>query len=626
MTQPPSQQPPQGGSGSPQDPQQGTPQQPAQPPQLPPTPPQAPPAQPAGPPQDAQPGYGYPQAAPQPGYGYPQQAAGQPGPYGGQPGPYAQQPGPYGQQPGPYAQQPGPYGQQPGPYGQQPGPYGAYPTQPQYPGAPVPPPPGGGSGNFFKGRPAAIIGAAVAALLVIGGGTWFALSGSEDGPRPDAKQTGGPQPTGSESVDQGDGSGTGRKEVDDLNAGRKDGESKVLWLAKNEVDLPRNGAEVYGPWFAGDIVVKGMYKEVAGYSADDGSKKWSLPLPAELCAAPVRGTDDGKLVIAYKDGTSDKANCTQLQLVDLRTGKAGWKKTITKKGAFDLLSSLTLAISGNTVTAARTGNGEAFRISDGAPLFGKLPGNCQPQAFAGGPKLIAAETCRTGDYDKTQQQLQELDPTTGKARWTYRLPVDWQVDKVYSVSPLVVSMSQPDQKKWSVVALNANGTLRSQIDGGTDRYQPRCGGGFVVFGEILEGCVGVAADADTFYMATEPRKGGTARTNAVVAFDLDTGKRKWRADAPAEQMMIPLRMEGSNVLVYLEPKYDSGGAVATLAPTGGKPTVLLQNPASTSSIERTFWSPRLAYHNGRFIIASGRVSASNDKEEKETKTMMAFGK
>ncbi|MGW8953355.1 outer membrane protein assembly factor BamB family protein [Streptomyces sp. NPDC055709] len=618
MTQPPSQQPPQGGFGSPQDPQQGSPQQPqqpAQPPQMPqgppPVPPQAPPAPPAGQPQQPpqpqpQPGYGYPQA-PQPGYGYPQQT-----------------PGPYHQQPGPYNQQPGPYGQQPGPYGGYPG---GYPTQPQYPGAPTPPPQGGGSGNFFKGRPAAIIGAAVAALLVIGGGTWFAVSGGDDGTKPDAKQTSGPKPSGSESVDQGDGSGTGGgKEVDDLNAGRKDGESKVLWLTKNDIDLPRNGSEVYGPWFAGDVVVKGMYKELSGFSATDGSKKWTLPLPGELCAAPVRGTDDGKLVIGFKDGTSDKAKCTQMQLVDLKTGKAGWKKEITEKGAFDLLSDITLAISGDTVTAARTGNGEAFRISDGKPLFGKLPGNCQPQAFAGGPKLIAAETCRTSSYDKRQEQLQELDPTTGKAKWTYKLPANWEVDKVYSVSPLVVSLSQRDQKKWSVIALNDNGTLRSQIDGGTDRFQPRCGGGFVVFSQILEGCVGVAADANTFYMATEPKSGGTVRTNTVVAFDLNTGKAKWRSDAPAERTMLPLRTEGSNVLLYMEPRYDSGGAIATLPPTGGKPTVILQNPASTSEIERTFWSPKLAYQDGRFIIASGRVSASNDAEEKEAKTMMAFGK
>ncbi|MCX4823683.1 hypothetical protein OG883_28175 [Streptomyces sp. NBC_01142] len=36
--------------------------------------------------------------------------------------------------------------------------------------------------------------------------------------------------------------------------------------------------------------------------------------------------------------------------------------------------------------------------------------------------------------------------------------------------------------------------------------------------------------------------------------------------------------------------------------------------------------PATAYADGRFFIASSSVSAGNDAEEKETKTMMAFGK
>ncbi|UUN27342.1 PQQ-like beta-propeller repeat protein [Streptomyces sp. FIT100] len=585
MTQPPSQQPPQGGGfGSPQDPQQ-VPQ---------------PPQQPAQPPSAAQP-------QPQPGYGYPQQA---PGPYG--------QPGPYNQQPGPY-NSPGPYGPQPGPYG-----YG-YPTQPQYPGAPAPAPAPGG-GNPFKGRPGVIVGAAVAALLVIGAGTWFAVSGGEDDAKPDAKRSTGPQPTGSASVDQGDGSGDGRAVDDDLNAGRKPGEAKVLFLTKNDIDLPRNGAETYGPWAVGDTVVKGMYKELVGYSATDGKKKWTIPFPAELCAAAPMATADGKLVVGFKDGTTDKADCTQLQMIDATTGKAGWKKTIKQRGTWDFLSDITLSLSGDTVTAARTGNADAFRVSDGKELFGKLPGNCQPRAFAGGAKLIAAETCPSGDIDKLQEQVQELDPATGAAKWTYKLNEGWQVDSVYSVSPVVLSLTHADDKKWAVVALNANGTVRSQMDGGKDNFEARCGQGGGVFSDALEGCVGVAADATTFYMATAPDASGSSRTNAVVAFDLDTGKQKWRAEAPDGRTMTPLRMEGANVLLYVEPSFDAGGAVATLAPAGGKPNVILQHPASTAEIESTFWSPQMVYQDGRFYIASGRVSSRNDEEEKQTKTMMAFGK
>ncbi|MEU1484345.1 PQQ-binding-like beta-propeller repeat protein [Streptomyces sp. NPDC005752] len=608
MTQPPSQQPPQGGFGAPQEPQ-GTPQ-PPQPQSPPAAPPQMPPAPPQMPPPGApQPGYGYPQApGAQPGYGYPQ-APGQ-----AAPGPYAQQPGPYGAPAGPYAQQPGPYGQQPG--------YG-YPQQ-QYPGAPAP---GGSGGGPFKGKPAVVIGAALAALLVVGTGIFFATSGSDEEKKPVAKSSeNAVDPSTSPSVDQGDGKGDGREANDDLNAGRKEGEAKVLWLTKNDVDLPRNGANVYGPWIVGDTLVKGMYRSVVGYSVADGKEKWKLPLPADMCAAPVTPTSDGKIVIGVMNGTTDKADCADLQMIDLNTGKAGWKKAVKKNGTWDLLSDIGLAISGDTVTVGRTSNSSAFRVSDGKELFGNPSGDCKPYAFAGGPKLIAAVNCRTDDVDNPQQQVQEVDPATGKAKWTYEPKRGWEIDKVYSVSPLVISLTQREEKKWAVLALKENGTLRSQLisDKG-DKLSVDCGGGFSIFGKKLEGCSGVAADANTFYMMTEDDTSGTGRTNKVVAFDLNTGKTKWKAAAPAERTMKPLRMESGDVLVYLEPSYDKGGAIATIAPTGGTPEVVLQHPDSTTRIE-SFFSSKTVYAGSRSFVVSDRVSASNDEEEKEQTTMMAFGK
>ncbi|MGW7464614.1 outer membrane protein assembly factor BamB family protein [Streptomyces xantholiticus] len=613
MTQPPSQQPPQPGFGAPQDPQQGAHQPPAQPPQMPPAPQGPPQTPPTAPPGAPAPGYGYPQQPPaQPGYGYPLGAP--PGPHG----PGGQSPG----QPGPYNQPQGPYNQPAGPYNQ-PGPYGGYPTQPQYPGAPTP---GGGSGGgFFKGRTGVIVAAAAAALLVVGGGTWFALSGDDKEDKPNvSKSSDDPKPTGSESVDQGDGSGTGGEGDEDLNAGRKDGEAKVLFLTKNDIDLPRNGADVFGPWVNGDTVVKAMYREVAGYSVTDGQKKWSVPLPADVCSASVQSSNDGKIVVGVKDGLTDKAKCNDLQMIDMNTGKAGWKKSIPKpSGIFASLADYTLSISGKTLAVGGGSNSYGYDVVTGKQLFGTPKSGCEPFAYAGGTKLIAGAACDS-DPEKPKHQVQQIDPATGKPQWTYNTPEGWEIDKVYSVSPLVVSITQREpEKKWSIIALTDNGKLRSQIAGGkSDKFQPRCGGAFVIFGQNLEGCTGVAADAKHFYMATETEYG---KANELVAFDLDTGKEAWRSPAGGERKMTPLRMEGGNVLVYMQPSYNTGGGVATVAPTGGAPKTLLQHPASTAEIESSFYSPKMAYADGRFFLASGRVSAPNDKAEEETKTMMGFG-
>lgn len=644
MSQPPSQQPPQGGFGAPQEPPQGTPQPPqdqppglAKPPQTPPGPPGAPPAQPpqppAGPPQTPPPGapaYGYPQQPPggQSGYGYPQQPGQAPGPYGQQaPGPYGQQPGPYGQQPGPYGQPAsGPYGQQASsPYGQptQTG-YG-YPQQ-QYPGAPAP----GGSGGPFRGRTGILAAAALAVVLVVGGGVWFAVSdsGDEEAKKPGTgASTEAKAPSESPTVDEGDGKGDGREANDDLNAGRKPGEAKVAWLQKNDVDLPRGGADVHGPWFVGDLVVKAMYRGVSAYSVADGKQKWTLPLPADVCATPNGATADGKIVIGVKDGTTDKAKCSLLQMIDLNTGKAGWKKTIKQGDSWDFLSDIGLAISGDTVTVGRTNNSNAYRVSDGKELFGTPSGNCKPFAFAGGPKLIAAANCRNDDVENPQHQIQEVDPVSGKTKWTYQPPRGWEATKVYSVSPLIVRFDNEKKKEWSIATLTDSGKLRSQIKPAKgDTLTADCGNDFSIFGEKLEGCSGVAADADTFYVATKDDTSGAARTNKVIAFDLSTGKPKWEAPAPAERVLQPVGMEGGDLLLYLRPTYEASGAMMTLPPTGGKPKTLLQHPGSAGRIENGFFSARIAYAGGRSFIFSDRVSASNDKEELEQSTLLVYSK
>lgn len=575
-------------------------------PPVPPVPPQAPQTPPP-----AAPGpYGQ---QPQPGYGYPQQA---PGPYGQQP---PQQPYGYPQQ---GQGQPGYPQQQPGPYGQQPGPYGGYPAQPGYPGAPTPPPSGGGG---LKGRTGIVAAVAAGAVLVAAVTTW-AVVGGDDEKDPVAKPTAtatsaAPKPT--ESVDQGDGSGDGGNGEDDLNAGRQAGEAKVNWLLKNDVDLPRNGSDVYGPWIVGDTVVKAMYKGISGYSLSDGSSKWHIDVPFELCAAPANPSANGVMVFGYAESAKDGAKCSQLQMVDLKTGKAGWKKAVPKPKGLFAFSDNTLSISGNTVTVAGTSSAYGFSLADGRQLFTGPTTGCKPFAYAGGSKLVAAMDCPSGSTSKKSHAVGVVNPATGKPAFTFKLETDWEVDKVYSVDPLVVSATQREQKKWTIFALDAKGKLRSQIQGGKDKFAPSCGGGFVIFGKNLEGCTGVAADANTFYMATETSYG---KPNEVVAFDLRNGKPKWRSKAPGEQSMTPLRMEGGQVLLYVDAAYDKGGAVATLAPTGGAPKILLQHPAATATIENSFYSPGYAYGSGTFVVASGRVSATNDEAEKQVKTMMAFSK
>jgi len=564
---PPQDQPPSGGFGAPQDPRQD-------PRQATPPPPQAP---------------------PQPGYGYPQQ-----------PGPYTQPP-----QQGPYAQ-PGPYTPQPG--------YG-YPQQPpQFPGAPTPPP-GGGSKNPFKGKPALIIGVTVAALLVVGGTVFAVTSGGDDDKKPSADKSQDSKPSSSASapVNKGDGSGNGGEDPENLNEGRKAGEAKVLWY-KQAPDAPGSGADAPGMWITGKTAVKAAYKQLFAYNVGDGNPTWdAITFPQKLCAVTHEKTADDKIVVAYMSGTSDNAKCNQLQQIDLNSGKKGWTVEVADGALFDSTLSVGLTISGDTLMVGRSQSGTAYDAATGKKLWDKKKYGqaCFPTAFAGGGKLISVASCAAGT-DTEHDEVQELDPATGKAKWTKKINKGWTVERAYSVAPLVLYLTNEDKKAWNISTLKNDGTFRSQVTV-DETFAPECGFGFL--DRDLQGCNGVTADVNTLYLPTEAKTGA----NSIVAISLETGKEKWRVKSPADESMLPVRMDGTNLIAYVQPSYDSGGQVVSVA-TGGSShtaTKLLQNPQGTAQIENGFFSKDFDYVDGRFYLSTTRLTGTTDTKEK---LMLAYGK
>ncbi|MFF7446246.1 MULTISPECIES: PQQ-binding-like beta-propeller repeat protein [unclassified Streptomyces] len=595
MTQPPNQppgfgapqdQPPQGGFGAPVPPPQGQP----------PTPPS-----PQGPPQ---PGYGYPQQQPAGPYGQPQQPPA--GPYG--------QP----QQPpaGPYAQ-PGPYGQpqQPGPYSQ-PG-YG-YPPPPQYPGGPGTPP--SGPRNPFKGKPALVIAAAVAGLLVVGGTVWAVTSGDDDPKKPVAKESGSAKPSASDDpANPGYGDGGGGKEQQDLNEGRQAGESKVLWY-KDAPDAPGSGADAPGMWITDKTAVKAAYKQLFGYAVADGKPAWDpITFDQKICAATDQKTAAGKIVVAYQNGSSDRAKCNQLQEIDLDTGAKGWTAEVADGDLFDSALQIDLSITGKTLMVGRSMSGTAYDVETGKKLWNKEKyGNaCFPSAFAGGSRLIAVSSCDASGA-KEHDEVQELDPATGKARWTQKFDKGWRVARAYSLDPLVIYSTNEDKNAWNISTFTSGGKFRSQVDFDED-FAPVCG--WAILSRDLTGCTGAVADANTLYLPTE----ATTGANEVVAVNLSDGKEKWRVKSPADDSMLPMKIENGKLIAYVQPSYEAGGQVVSIATTGSdhKPAKLLQNPAGVADIEDGFFSKDIDWVGGRFYLSTTRLTGNDDTQEK---LMLAYGK
>ncbi|MGW0706022.1 outer membrane protein assembly factor BamB family protein [Streptomyces sp. NPDC002643] len=587
MTQPPGQPPYGGGFGTPQDPSR---QQSHQQPQAQPQPgpygyPHTPPPQ--GPPVQNHPGYGYPQS-----------------------GPYAAQPGPYTPPP------------QPG--------YG-YP-QSQYPGAPTPPPAqggGGGSRNPFKGRPAMAIGAAVAALAVIGGAVFAvtSLGGDDEGDKkpvaqesPKASEDAKPSTEPSAPVNPGDGSGDGGEDLDvtDLNAGRKDGEAKVLWY-KSAPDAPGSGADAPGLWVTDKVAVKAAYKQVFAFGVADGNPAWDpIEFDGKICAVTRQATA-GKIVVAHQKTNASNAKCNQLQQIDLDTGEKGWTAEVDEGALFDSTLSLGLTVTGNTLMVGRSQSGTAYDVTTGKKLWDKKDygQSCYPDGFAGGKKLIAVSSCAAGS-DKKHDEVQELDPKTGKAKWTRKIPTGWRVEYAYSTDPVVLYLTNEDENKWNISTFNGDGSTRSQVDI-KDSIAPDCDGGFLDRG--LEGCSGVVVASNTLYLPTEAKDS----TNAIVAINLANGKEKWRVKSAEGSSMAPMKTDGTKLIAYVEPGYSVGGEIVSVPTTGKnhKATRLLQMPSSAAKIESAFFSQAYDYVGGRFFLSTTTLTGSDEAKEK---LMLAYGK
>ncbi|MGW7334310.1 outer membrane protein assembly factor BamB family protein, partial [Streptomyces sp. NPDC054840] len=401
----------------------------------------------------------------------------------------------------------------------------------------------------------------------------------------------------------------------DLNSGRKQGEDKVLWLKTAKVDGPGMGVDAAGQWVIGDTVVKSVWKNLTGYSVTDGKEKWTLPFPALICSVAAQATPEGRTAVMYRDGEGDNTSCNQLRVVDLKTGKEVWSKEVPKEGLFDIFTSPSLAMTGDTLAVSRGGTASAFKISNGDKLFANPRAEgCIPDSYeAGNGKMIALATCTDKEANT---EVHGVDPVTGAKAWAYRLPAKFKVTSIYSVNPTVIDIGDEAAKKRAIVVLGPDGKQTATVTG-EGSFAIGCGAGII---RTLSTCPSAVVDNNTLYLPTETASGAA---NEIVAFDLATGKAKWRTPAGDKRTLTPLKAVDGQLIAYRKADSEQGGEVISIPPAGGTPTALLRHPSGPAApIESAFYSPRMDYVDGRFFVSVTHLRAQNVEE----KLLMVFGK
>lgn len=471
------------------------------------------------------------------------------------------------------------------------------------PGNPyVQPQPDPGAAGTARGRRALGIGAGVLALALVGAGA-FALTrqdGDDDG-------------------------------VVDVNAGRKPGDARA-WVAVNGIALPGKGAMLFDIWHVDGIVAQAEYDEVTGFRTADGTKKWTVRLPGEVCDTPVDRSPDGKVAVLYtKNRTRPTGKCDQLQVIDLKTGAKGWHKQLVEHDLSDSTSMAHVAVSGSTVMVDQDSTAHAFRLRDGKRLYTtekEREGACFLRGVAGGSGLLQVRSCAAGS-DSTHGRLRKLDPRTGEVAWVHRGRKGWTIDKVYSVDPVVVSLrSREDTDKWAVAAVDSRGRERSWIEfAGRDAFEMCNGAGDS--GEGVQNCPGGVVSGDTLYLAGQPAD-GVLGPSEIAAFDLRTGRRTWSAAAGGRQL-VPVAASGGDrpgVIVYARASTRKTGQTLRFGAAGGKPEVLLEHPAAARQIESGMFAGNTRYADGRFYVTPTRLDGKTHGGEGEEGNgrMLSFGR
>ncbi|MFD8013752.1 PQQ-binding-like beta-propeller repeat protein [Streptomyces sp. NPDC058955] len=398
----------------------------------------------------------------------------------------------------------------------------------------------------------------------------------------------------------------------ELAASRRPGEA-TAWIASDTTDLPRRTIRVDGPWIVGDTVVQALHREVTAYRLSDGAEVWNLTLPTPVCEVPANPTPDGRIVVVLaSSGAQRGASCDRFQQIDLRTGKAGWRKELLRDPARDTPALVVhTAISGDTLAVAEGTGAAAYRVSDGARLFGiptENPGRCHPDQVAGGTRLLVSATCALGiDRSKRYSRLRALDPRTGAVLWRHRTPAGRRVERMVSVDPVVYTSIDNEAltEDWRIVALGPRGELRRTIDPRPKGFE-HCP--YVGIGADLQPCRGLFVAHGLVHV------GGTDR---VGAYSLASGKLVWGIQSHDGRILTPVGSpSASGTLVYESATSRRPGRTFLLGREGaGKEKVLMRHPAAAAEAEYSTLTGPVLHVRGRILAMPPTVSGDDARRQ-----------
>ncbi|TDC94618.1 PQQ-binding-like beta-propeller repeat protein [Actinomadura sp. 7K507] len=367
------------------------------------------------------------------------------------------------------------------------------------------------------------------------------------------------------------------------------GEEAVLWsLDGREL---RGGEDVLPTvWATGPTVAIARARDVAGYDAATGERRWTVPLSSEVCAVSSR-PEGGRIAVRFGE---ERIGCHRVALIDLRTGKKVWEETITPN---DPIRSGQVVIGEGVVVVDWRYSTTAFRLDDGKPLWtiDSRGADCEIDVLSGGPVLLAGRTC-----EDESRSVHRLDPRNGRHVWSYDVPPGYEVAAMVTTRRVVLGLRGSGRGVSRFVVLDPSGAPVTSIDmdGGDEvRCHHR---------RDLDRCMNVVVSDDSLYARPKGRsQDKDARAAPVVSHDLSTGRARWSTENPDGNHLYPLAVDGGRLIAAQPRKPGSGGKGGG----GGEPPRLVSVDVATGKTSIMWRLPSGLYLSTRYgrQYAQGRL-------------------
>ncbi|WP_030398237.1 outer membrane protein assembly factor BamB family protein [Kitasatospora purpeofusca] len=346
-----------------------------------------------------------------------------------------------------------------------------------------------------------------------------------------------------------------------------------------------------GSWLLAGAVVRADATGVRAYDLTDGRQTWSMEPPAAgavPCGLSPTVNLTGLGAALFRPRADPKSPCSLVAAVDSGTGRTAWTKSLSDaKGAYGA----SVGVTDDKVIAVGDSHAVAWEATGGNDLWqytgqGKF---CTLSGGASGGTVLVASSC--ADSTPVDQAV-ALNAVDGKVTWSRPLNNRPKTATVLSVEPPVVLTTGEKPEDDRVLAWGANGDPATEI--------PVAGSGGRL--DVAHGMFSATPGAffqDRTMITTVAPANAAGGSVAVVGYDLDSGKQRWRTTAREKGAARAVAVDRGALVLAVDERLDQPAHLSRFALADGRQTVGGNFPPGTGSL----------LVSGRVLLGGGRVVA-----------------